>query len=183
MLRQNSLAALILLGAFVAGCSSPAAVGPSAGSSPNEAPASSAPSLAPSPAQPAAATGAGGAAPASGLASGPASAVVTVGGTSTTMAGGYCLAIPEGFVLTLGGSFYPIDPPLPDFFGITIEGAVADGSFTGDKLVGPLVVIDQKEFAMATTGSITLKDSLTRGEFSGPLENGSGTISGSFSCG
>jgi hypothetical protein len=114
---------------------------------------------------------------------GAATATVTVGGTTTMIEHGSCQVLPEGFVIAVGASFYPIDPPLPDFFGLTIEGAGADGSYSGDALTGPLIVVGQKEFAMGTAGKVSLSGGLTSGTFEGPIEHGAGTIAGTFDCG
>jgi hypothetical protein len=122
------------------------------------------------------------AAPATAAPIGAATATIVVDGATTTVTNGWCQALPEGFLITVGARSYPIDPPLPDFFGLTIEGATADGTFSGRSVVGPLVVLGQAEYAMAADGRVTLSGGRTAGTFEGPLERGAGTISGSFSC-
>src|SRR5688572_9421709 len=111
---------------------------------------------------------------------GQATAAVVVGGVSHIIDGGRCVSTPDGFVITVGAAQYPIDLGV-DFLGLTVLGGSVDGPYTADQLVGPNVVLDGAEYEMTPDGTVTLRDGLTGGDFSGP-EAGGGTISGSFRC-
>lgn len=117
---------------------------------------------------------------------GPATATIMVDGATTTIAGGRCDVLPEGFLLTLGESgFYPMDPPQPDFFALTVEGAASDGHYTGLE-VTVLAVVTEKDYEMDPTGTVTFRNNLTEGSFRGPLatsSDGTGGIEGTFDCG
>ena len=115
---------------------------------------------------------------------GTAKATITVGGADHQISGGLCQAIAEGFVITVGAFSMPLDPPRPDFLGVSIEGATADGTFTGDPVfVG--VALDGEVIDVAPDVRVTLTGNRSGGQFEGSAtENGTvtGPISGSFSC-
>jgi len=119
-----------------------------------------------------------------GAVPGTARATITFDNADHEITGGICHAIAEGFSITVGGFSMPLDPPRPDFLGISVEGATADGTFTGDPVfVG--VALGGEIIDVAPDVRVTLTGNRSGGQFEGSsLDAGTATgpISGSFSC-
>ena len=174
--RQLVLASLAVL--VIAACGSApgrtnAAPSPGTGAQGTPAQGQSQPPTTPSPGNP------GG-----GSLIGPASARISVDGATHDIDNGLCQALAEGFLVTVGARFMPIDPPMPDFLGLTVEGASAGGEFSGPS-VFVSVVLGGDNLNVGEDATVTLAGDLRSGSFSGSMMDGptaTGPISGEFSC-
>jgi hypothetical protein len=113
---------------------------------------------------------------------GPAKATIMVGGQTLTIAGGECEASGSSFVVNIGTFNGEKLNPREDYFGIYIETSdnspMTEGPHTGGMLAGN---VGSTDFTMGTSGTITLKNGLSAGDFAGKAFGG-GDITGSFSC-
>ncbi len=118
---------------------------------------------------------------------GKAKATVSIGGHKSTLKGGSCRRMSQGFTLNIGTILLGVDSPKrPDYFGISIgrpaysTPAPKDGTYTGNSAIA--FVLKHKKYGVLKP-TVTLTSGRTKGSFSGTLLGSGAPVSGTFSCG
>jgi hypothetical protein len=111
---------------------------------------------------------------------GPAKVTMTFGGNAFSLSNGECETLSDMFVVNIGTFGLPPESS-PGYFGLNVTAGhkVADGSYSGVSLAGN---VQHQKFAMSSSGSVTLKNGLTAGDFTGTEFVNEGMITGSFTC-